>query len=76
MKNAARNAIQASRLPGITFDEASLLQTASTTFLLAVARGEVDLNAMARFELACRGLGKDGVWVGEVAAHQVWSAND
>ncbi|MDP3401960.1 MAG: hypothetical protein Q8R97_12650 [Brevundimonas sp.] len=76
MTQTARTYIQAARLPGITFDEASLLQVASTTFLLAVARGQVDLNALARHEMACRGLDKDGIWVGDDVAHRIWSAGD
>jgi hypothetical protein len=76
MTNPARNPTQASRLPGITLDDALLLQTAPTTFLLAVARGQVDLNAMVRHEMVSRGLGKDGVWVGEVAAERIWAAAD
>jgi hypothetical protein len=74
MTNAATNPTEASHLPGINRDEASLLQTASAAFLLAVARGEIDLNAFARHELASRGLGKSGEWVGFNAAEQTWSA--
>lgn len=76
MTQAARTKIQAARLPGITFDDASILQTATTTLLLAVARGEIDLNALASHELACRGLDKVGIWVGHDAAQRIWSAGD
>lgn len=53
---------------GISYDDASILQTASVDFLLAAARGRIDLNGMARAELASRGLGPDGKWVGFDAA--------
>jgi hypothetical protein len=41
-----------------------MLQTFPAFLLAAVARGEVDLNAIARVELADRGLDDDGKWVG------------
>ena len=45
-------------------DEALILQSAHRALLVAAARGDVDLNALAREELAARGLDADGRWVG------------
>lgn len=36
----------------------------SKNFLCAVARGEIDLQAMFEYELAARGYDKDGNWIG------------
>jgi hypothetical protein len=47
-----------------TVDEIGFIQTAMTKVLAAVARGELDLNRLAREELAARGLDQNGVWVG------------
>jgi hypothetical protein len=58
----------AAKAAGISYDDAAILQTASVDFLLAAARGRIDLNGMARAELASRGLGPDGKWVGFDAA--------
>lgn len=49
---------------GFTVDEIGFLQTAPLNVLAAVARGELDLNRLAREELAARGLDTHGVWVG------------
>lgn len=43
------------------------LQTFPVAVLAAVARGEVDLNALAVAELANRGMDHDGQWVGFAA---------
>jgi hypothetical protein len=45
-------------------DEIGFIQTALTRVLAAVSRGEVDLNRLAREEIASRGLDQEGVWVG------------
>lgn len=45
-------------------DELGFIQLAAATVLCAVARGELDLNAIARGELASRGLDRTGEWVG------------
>ena len=37
----------------------------------AAARGELDLNRLARVELASRGLDRDGVWVGFERAREI-----
>ncbi|MBW6503131.1 hypothetical protein K0B90_02485 [bacterium] len=47
-----------------TVDEIGFLQIADAKVLAAVARGEIDLNRIAREELAARGLGLNGEWVG------------
>ena len=47
-----------------TVDEIGFIQIADAKVLAAVARGEIDLNRIAREELAARGLGLNGEWVG------------
>ena len=47
-----------------TVDEIGFIQIALTKVLAAAARGELDLNRLAREELAARGLDDKGVWVG------------
>lgn len=47
-----------------TVDQIGFIQTADTEVLAAVARGEIDLNLIAREELAGRGLDNQGRWVG------------
>jgi hypothetical protein len=54
-----------------TADQLGFIQTAATVLLAAVARGELDLNQLARLELASRGLDQDGVWVGFQRAREV-----
>ena len=54
-----------------TVDELGFMQTALTKVLAAAARGEIDLNQLARKELACRGLDDKGVWVGFPRAKQI-----
>ena len=41
-----------------------LLQTADTQTLIKAVNGEIDLNELAKEELASRGLNKNGKWVG------------
>ncbi|MBN8885950.1 MAG: hypothetical protein J0I77_09540 [Rudaea sp.] len=55
---------------GLKIDEVLILQGADTLLLSAVARGKVDLNALAREELAARGLDAYGNWVGFMAAER------
>lgn len=52
----------AAEIAGIRYDDAAILQSAHVKLLLAAAQGRIDLNALAREELACRGLGTDGEW--------------
>lgn len=54
-----------------TVDEIGFIQIALTKVLASVARGELDLNRLAREELAGRGLDKQGEWVGFEAAKTV-----
>jgi hypothetical protein len=45
-------------------DKLKFLQIVGADVLSAACRGEIDLNLMAREELAKRGLDEDGRWVG------------
>ncbi|MDO8795072.1 MAG: hypothetical protein Q7J25_10685 [Vicinamibacterales bacterium] len=54
-----------------TVDDLGFMQLAATIVLAAVARGELDLNAVARRELANRGLDHNGTWVGFEKAAQI-----
>lgn len=45
-------------------DELHFIQTAPVRVLVAVALGELDLNRLAREEMAQRGYDQQGVWVG------------
>ena len=54
-----------------TVDEVGFIQIALTKVLAAAARGELDLNRLAREELASRGLDDQGVWVGFNRAKQI-----
>jgi len=58
-----------------TVDEIGFIQIAETKVLAAVARGEIDLNRIAREELAARGLGLSGEWVGFEKARQIHGVN-
>lgn len=58
-------------IAGISQDDALVLQTAATKLLVAAANGTIDLNQMARMELAARGQGKNGEWVGFARAEQI-----
>ena len=54
-----------------TVDETGFIQIALTKVLAAAARGELDLNRLAREELASRGLDKAGDWVGFDRAKEI-----
>ena len=56
-------------------DEIGFIQIAEAKVLAAVARGEIDLNRIAREELANRGLGLNGEWVGFEKARQIHGVN-
>jgi hypothetical protein len=58
----------AAELANVTYDQAAILQMADTKLLVASAAGTIDLNAMARDELASRGMDASGKWVGFAAA--------
>jgi hypothetical protein len=51
-----------------------ILQLVPTDTLAAVLAGEVDLNALARREMAGRGLDATGQWVGFEAAKALLGA--
>jgi hypothetical protein len=55
-----------------TVDEIGFIQIAEAKVLAAAARGEIDLNQIAREELASRGLGLHGEWIGFQAAREVY----
>ena len=54
-----------------TIDELGFIQIALTKVLAAAARGEIDLNRLAREELASRGQDEYGNWVGFERAAQI-----
>ena len=57
-----------------TLEELRFIQLALNKVLVAVANGELDLNNLARKELANRGLDKQGQWVGFDKANQIHNA--
>ncbi len=59
-----------------TVDELGFIQLADSKILAAVARGELDLNAIARRELANRGLDRSAKWVGFPAAARIAASDD
>lgn len=54
-----------------TPDELRFIEIAPTKVLVAVARGEINLNRIARQALASRGLGLNGEWVGFQKAREI-----
>lgn len=44
----------------------------ATELLLAIARGNINVVERAKKELANRGMGRDGVWVGFAKAKSEW----
>ena len=58
-----------------TVDEIGFIQIADAKVLAAVARGEIDLNRIVKEELAARGLGLHGEWVGFQKARQIHGIN-
>ena len=58
------------------FDEQGDFQVMPTKLLEAAARGEVDLNAYAKLELANRGLYENGHWVGFDKAYELFNIED
>jgi hypothetical protein len=56
---------------GLTLDEVGFIQIAGLKALSAAAKGELDLNRLAREELASRGLDKEGHWIGFERASQI-----
>lgn len=49
---------------GFAVDELGFVQHVAARVLVAASHGGLDLNRLAREELAQRGLDQDGVWVG------------
>jgi hypothetical protein len=54
-----------------TIDELGFIQIAISKVLAAAARGEIDLNRLAREELASRGQDQNGTWVGFERAAEI-----
>lgn len=52
----------------------NVLQGAATSMLLRAAHGELDLNLLARLELANRGMDLAGKWIGFPAAAKLHGA--
>lgn len=52
-------------------DDIGFIQIAEAKVLAAAARGKIDLNRIAREELASRGLGLQGEWVGFDQARKI-----
>lgn len=48
------------------------LQPLPTELLLAMAKGEVDVEAIAAQLVAERGMNQDGKWVGFDVAEKIW----
>ena len=47
------------------------LQLFRSDLLAAIARGEIDLNHLAKVELASRGLNSNGEWIGFEKAREI-----
>jgi len=60
--------------PTVPDDQAPqyVFRTTDSDLLAALLRAEVDLNALARAEMANRGLDRDGKWIGHQAAAALW----
>ncbi len=56
-------------------DESGFIQLAATQGRAAAARGEIDLNLIAKEELASRGLGLRGEWVGFQKSREIHGLN-
>lgn len=65
------NTPKTDQAPAFTLDELGFIQIAHTQVLAAAARGELDLNQLAREEMASRGLDREGHWVGFDRAKQI-----
>ena len=55
-------------LGSVAIDEIGFIHAVPASVLVEVTAGRVDLNRLAREELANRGYDQDGVWVGFKAA--------
>ena len=54
-----------------TDEEIKTIQVFPTSVLVAAANNQVDLNALARAELANRGMNTNGAWVGFAKAKEI-----
>lgn len=54
-----------------TYDQLSFLQSLPIALVAAIARGDIDVQQMAREELAARGVDENGAWVGFAAASRI-----
>ena len=52
-----------------TYDQLSFLQTLTIPMVAAIARGDIDVQQLARKELASRGVDMSGKWIGFDAAN-------
>jgi len=48
------------------------IQTWTTAVLIALAKGEIDIQALAKKEMVSRGMDKDGIWVGFERSKNEW----
>ncbi len=55
-----------------TIERYAIFQGIDTDVLLEIVTGKVDTTELVRIELASRGMGKDGKWVGFPQARQLW----
>lgn len=69
MKATARRA--AAELPD-NLNPAFIFSLTATELLLEIAAGRIDAQALARQELADRGVDATGAWVGFTAAEKIW----
>lgn len=53
-------------------DKLGYIGMLDSDLLAAAARGDVDLNEIARWNMASRGLGRHGEWVGFPEAKRIW----
>ncbi len=59
---------------GLLYDHSLVLQTAHVALLAAASTGRLDLNQLAREELANRGVDHTGCWVGFDRARELINA--
>lgn len=64
------------KLLGVPVDEVLFLHGVLNQVLLAVASGVVDVDALVRAELANRGIGRSGRWVGFSQATTEWIGSE
>ena len=56
----------------VAIERYAIFQGIDTVVLLEIVTGKVDPTELVRIELASRGMGKDGTWVGFPQARQLW----